>query len=234
MSSHVSYFDPMGVHGYHYLFKCLLLGDSSVGKSSIVERYVENKFSSDFITTIGVDFKVQSFSWDDKIVKLQIWDTAGQERFRCIVKNYYRGANGVIIVYDISDPETARGVVKWIKEVEEYTSSNTSIILVGNKTDLVENGLVHDDTVEETRAIIQSILDCYPDISNYECSAKQGCHVEDAFIGLVKRMINTRRSEYDPYGSRLQPKDSTSQGGALRLSSTSIIGSSGIFSSCCS
>mmetsp|Transcript_68143 Transcript_68143/g.189022 ORF Transcript_68143/g.189022 Transcript_68143/m.189022 type:complete len:189 (+) Transcript_68143:295-861(+) len=93
--------------GYNHLVKLLLIGDSAVGKSSILLRYADDSFSSSFITTIGIDFKIKSIQLDDdKKVKLQIWDTAGQERFKTITTAYYRGAMGILLVYDVSNPNT--------------------------------------------------------------------------------------------------------------------------------
>ena len=98
---------------FDYLFKVLLIGDSSVGKSSILLRFSDNEFTSSYISTIGVDFKVRTLDVGGKIVKLQIWDTAGQERFRTITTTYYRGSNGIIIVYDVSNRDSFLNVQQW-------------------------------------------------------------------------------------------------------------------------
>ena len=96
----------MAANDYDYLFKVLIIGNSGVGKSCLLLRFAENMFSDNYISTIGVDFKIRKMELDGKSVKLQIWDTAGQDRFRTIIKSYYRGSNGIIVVYDITDRET--------------------------------------------------------------------------------------------------------------------------------
>uniref|UniRef100_A0A7N4V4I6 Uncharacterized protein n=1 Tax=Sarcophilus harrisii TaxID=9305 RepID=A0A7N4V4I6_SARHA len=102
-----------------YLFKLLLIGDSGVGKSCLLLRFADNKYSDDYACTIGVDFKIRTIQLNGKIVKLQIWDTAGQERFHTITSSYYRGAHGVILVYDVSSLESFVNVKQWLVEVEE-------------------------------------------------------------------------------------------------------------------
>ena len=91
---------------YDYLFKLLIIGDSGVGKSCLLLRFAEGTYTDSYISTIGVDFKIHTVNLDGKVVKLQIWDTAGQERFRTITSSYYRGAHGIIVVYDVTDQET--------------------------------------------------------------------------------------------------------------------------------
>jgi len=136
-----------------YLLKLLLIGDSGVGKSSLLMRFSENSFSDTFISTIGVDFKIRVFDVDGKRVKLQVWDTAGQERFRTITSSYYRGAHGMIIVYYISNQTTFYNVKGWLQEIERYSvassGSNNSNregevikMIVGNKKDLEANRAV--------------------------------------------------------------------------------------------
>merc|ERR1712006_60493 len=95
---------------YDYLFKLLLIGDSGVGKSCLLLRFADDTYTESYISTIGVDFKIRTINLDGKCVKLQIWDTAGQERFRTITSSYYRGAHGIIVVYDVTDRETFNNV----------------------------------------------------------------------------------------------------------------------------
>uniref|UniRef100_A0A452XJS4 Uncharacterized protein n=1 Tax=Aegilops tauschii subsp. strangulata TaxID=200361 RepID=A0A452XJS4_AEGTS len=129
-----------------YLFKLLLIGDSSVGKSCLLLRFADDAYVDTYISTIGVDFKIRTVELDGKSVKLQIWDTAGQERFRTITSSYYRGAHGIIIVYDVTDRESFNNVKQWLSEIDRYASDSVCKLLVGNKCDLVDSKVV--DTEE--------------------------------------------------------------------------------------
>ena len=121
---------------YDYLFKMLIIGNSGVGKSCLLLRYAENSFNENFFNTIGVDFKLKTVKHENDVIKLQIWDTAGQERFRTLTASYYRGAQGIIIVYDVTDRETFDNVRTWINEIEKYSQAGVCKILVGNKCDM--------------------------------------------------------------------------------------------------
>ena len=105
---------------YDYLFKLLLIGDSGVGKSCLLLRFADDTYTESYISTIGVDFKIRTIELEGKTVKLQIWDTAGQERFRTITSSYYRGAHGIIVVYDVTDESTFANVKQWLQEIERY------------------------------------------------------------------------------------------------------------------
>lgn len=120
---------------YDYLFKILLVGDTMVGKSSILLKFVDNVFTHHSISTIGVDFKIKTIELGDKKAKFQIWDTAGQDRFRSIVSSYYRGAHGIIITYDVNEEESFQNITKWYDEIKHY-ANHPVLMLVGNKTDL--------------------------------------------------------------------------------------------------
>jgi len=119
-----------------YLFKLLLVGESGVGKSCLLLRYADNVYNENYISTIGVDFKIRTIEIDGKRVKLQIWDTAGQERFRNIVSSYYRSADAVIFAYDMTDHHTFSKVTSWIAEVEKFSKKDAVKILVGTKSDM--------------------------------------------------------------------------------------------------
>lgn len=122
-----------------YLLKLILLGDSGVGKTNLLSQFVRNRFIQDFKTTIGVEYATKTLTVDDKVVKAQIWDTAGQERFRAITTAYYKGANGALLVYDITSSVTFNSLEKWLRELREKTEENILIMLVGNKSDLSES-----------------------------------------------------------------------------------------------
>ena len=112
-----------------------MIGDTGVGKSCILLRFADDTFTENKISTIGVDFRFRTVKLDKRVVKLQIWDTAGQERFRTITSAYYRGADGIILVYDVTSEESFNHVNDWFIEVNRYASENTCKLLVGNKID---------------------------------------------------------------------------------------------------
>ncbi|KAK8266160.1 hypothetical protein V6Z12_D12G227500 [Gossypium hirsutum] len=133
---------------YDYLFKLLLIGDSGVGKSCLLLRFADDSYLDSYISTIGVDFKIRTVEHDGKIIKLQIWDTAGQERFRTITSSYYRGAHGIIIVYDVTDQESFNNVNQWLNEISRYGSENVNKLLVGNKSDLTAKKVVSPEAAQ--------------------------------------------------------------------------------------
>ena len=134
---------------YDYLFKVLLIGNSGVGKSSLLLRFADDVFTDNFMPTIGVDFKIRTIEVDGKTIKLQIWDTAGQERFKTITSSYYKGAHGIIVTYDITDRESFSAIENWMGEVEKHASDNISRILVGNKSDMEDSRQVSSDEGKE-------------------------------------------------------------------------------------
>ncbi|KAJ8760542.1 hypothetical protein K2173_015209 [Erythroxylum novogranatense] len=123
---------------YDWLIKLLLIGDSGVGKSCLLLRFSDGSFTTSFITTIGIDFKIRTIELDGKRIKLQIWDAAGQERFRTITTAYYRGAMGILLVYDVTD-ESSFNIRNWIRNIEQHASDNVNKILIGNKADMDES-----------------------------------------------------------------------------------------------
>jgi small GTP-binding protein len=124
---------------YDSLVKCVLVGDSGVGKSCLLLRLVDDTFSSSYMSTIGVDFKLQSALTERLRVKMQIWDTAGQERFLSVTTSYYRGAFVIAVVVDLTDRETFASVQRWMSLIQQHASDNVSVLLIGNKADIVES-----------------------------------------------------------------------------------------------
>ncbi|VDK67210.1 unnamed protein product [Onchocerca ochengi] len=167
---------------YDYLFKLLLIGDSGVGKSCLLLRFADDTYTESYISTIGVDFKIRTIDLDGKTIKLQIWDTAGQERFRTITSSYYRGAHGIIVVYDITDQESFNNVKQWLQEIDRYACENVNKLLVGNKCDLTTRRAVEQNAAKE-----------YADqlgIPFLETSAKSSTNVEQAFITMASEIKN--------------------------------------------
>ncbi|VDL95672.1 unnamed protein product [Schistocephalus solidus] len=169
-----------------YLFKLLLIGDSGVGKSCLLLRFADDTYTETYISTIGVDFKIRTIELDGKVVKLQIWDTAGQERFRTITSSYYRGAHGIILVYDITDAESFANVKMWLSEVERYASASVSRLLVGNKADLSTKRAVQ---TSDAQALADSL-----GIPFLETSAKNATNVEEAFYKMAEKIKKTTPS----------------------------------------
>ncbi|GJM94156.1 hypothetical protein PR202_ga10775 [Eleusine coracana subsp. coracana] len=194
-----------------YLFKLLLIGDSGVGKSCLLLRFAvssqplskqlfllgakkfflftsqDDSYLESYISTIGVDFKIRTVEQDGKTIKLQIWDTAGQERFRTITSSYYRGAHGIIVVYDVTDQESFNNVKQWLNEIDRYASENVNKLLVGNKCDLAENRVV---SFEAGKALADEI-----GIPFLETSAKDATNVEKAFMTMAGEIKNRMASQ---------------------------------------
>jgi len=172
---------------YDYLFKLLLIGDSGVGKSCLLLRFADDTYTESYISTIGVDFKIRTIEMEGKTIKLQIWDTAGQERFRTITSSYYRGAHGIIIVYDCTDKESFSNVKHWMQEIEKYASDSVNKLLVGNKNDLASKKVVSYD---EAKELADSL-----GIRFLETSAKNAHNVEQAFqvmAGEIKKRVGSQ------------------------------------------
>lgn len=165
---------------YDFLFKLLLIGNSAVGKSSLLLRFSDNIFNESFLPTIGVDFKIRTFELSGKTVKLQIWDTAGQERFKTITSSYYKGAHGIILTYDITDKQSFKDIENWLTEVEKFANENVIKLLVGNKSDLESSRQVK---FEEGKEFADSL-----GVQFIETSAKNSSNVEKAFFTLANEI----------------------------------------------
>ena len=166
-----------------YIIKILTLGDTQVGKSSIVLRYTEDKFDDNQFSTIGIDYKTKYMKMDDSSVKVLIWDTAGQEKFRNIAKQYYKGANGVLLIYDICSRKTFERVEFWLKELKENNRIDELFIcLVGNKSDLEDKREISIEEGEKY-AIDNNIL-------FLEVSAKSGKGITDLFKKVIKGALD--------------------------------------------
>ena len=180
------------------LYKILLLGDSSVGKTCFLMRYADNTFQEIHMSTIGLDYKLKNVQLDGgKIVKVQIWDTAGQDRFRSITKNYYKGAHGIILIYDVTSRKTFENVKNWVEQIKEEVSDKVNIILVGNKIDDEKNRKV---STEEGKQMADSC-----ELEFFETSAKSGVNIDSTFNELVKKTVETY-SKTEGKGEKLNSK----------------------------
>lgn len=166
----------------HILLKTLLVGDSGTGKSAIIIRYVEDRFSDEFISTIGVDFKIKRIQIGEKIVQQQIWDTAGQERFRSITSSYYRLSNGVMIIFDVMNRESFDNINYWMEQTNKHSGQDAVKYIVGNKCDIPSSERAM--TVEEGRALAQSLGCKY-----FEVSAKDNTGIDALFEEIATDML---------------------------------------------
>lgn len=163
---------------YDMQIKLLMIGDSGVGKTCLLLRYANDSFSPTFITTIGIDFKIKNIEIDDKRVKLQIWDTAGQERFRTITTSYFRGAQGIVLVYDVTDRRSFESIRNWISQIQQHADVHVNKILVGNKCDMLDEKVV---STEEGQKLASEF-----GMKFWETSAKNDVNVEQSFHSIAK------------------------------------------------
>ena len=166
---------------YDMIFKILVIGDSGVGKSNLLLRYVKNEFASDMRSTVGVEFGTKMLKIDNYDVKAQIWDTAGQERYRAITSAYYKGAKGVLIVYDITRKNSFENVDKWLNDFKMKSDDDAVIVIVGNKSDLINEREV---SIEEATLKAQ-----VNHLAFFETSAKENENVHSAFISLITQVV---------------------------------------------
>ena len=163
----------------NYVFKVLLLGDSTVGKTCFLMRFTENTFQEIYMSTIGLDYRFKKMPVDDgKEGTVQIWDTAGQDRFRAITKNYYKGAHGIILIYDVTNQKTFENVRNWVTQIRENASEKAIIYIVGNKIDDKQNKVV---TKEDGEKMAKEF-----DLKFFEASAKEDINIAPTFEALVK------------------------------------------------
>ena len=171
----------MEEEGYDFIFKVLLLGNSDVGKSSLLLRYVDSVWNDAFVPTIGVDFKVKTLNINDKKIKMHIWDTAGQERFRTVVATYFRGAHGILLLYDVTNKDSFKNLENWLIEIEKNAQEKVLKILIGNKCDLTDDREIQSD--EGKAFALRNGMEFM------ETSAKMNTNVTEAFETLGKLMI---------------------------------------------
>ena len=163
------------------VYKVLLLGDTTVGKTCFLMKYTDKTFQDVHISTIGLDYRLKSMVLKNgKNIKLQIWDTAGQDRFRAITKNYYKGANGIILIYDVTNPKTYDNVKNWVTQIREEASPNVVVYLCGNKIDMKE-----ERQVKEEDGKIMAEEFGFP---FNETSARDGININETFEDLVERI----------------------------------------------
>jgi small GTP-binding protein len=172
---------------YNYLFKILILGDSFVGKTNMLKRFLNNEFDMNTKETVGVEFGSKNFTMgENDIVKAQIWDTAGQERYRSVTKAYYKGAKGALLVYDITRKSTFENIDNWLIDLRTNADKDILIVLIGNKSDLLDNREVSSEDA-------QTKAEQY-NVAYMETSAKNGDNISKAFTELVEQVYKANIS----------------------------------------
>jgi len=169
-----------------------LLGDSGVGKSSLLFRWVEDTFNVSLVGTIGVDFKVKRVKIGDDEVHIQIWDTAGQQKFHKITTAYYRGAHGILLVYDVTSQRSLQNISYWMDNIKQHSSNKVNIALIGNKVDMRESTGTRARSIS-THDGQKAAADC--NVPYFETSAKTGEGVEHAFMSVAHQVIQALFSD---------------------------------------
>lgn len=168
-----------------FIFKVILIGPGAVGKTSLLERFVHNRFSQKYELTIGVDFLTKTVEIGPNSVRITIWDIGGQERFKFMRNRFYDGARGALLVFDLSRGQTYKDIKKWLNEFRQFAGNKVPFVLIGNKADLLKD---IGEIVERSEA--QKFAENEGSIY-IETSAKTGDNVEEAFLQLVRKLIKT-------------------------------------------
>ncbi|XP_036006998.1 ras-related protein Rab-15-like isoform X1 [Fundulus heteroclitus] len=174
---------------YDVLFRLLLLGDSGVGKTCMLRRFAEGEFDPSHISTIGVDFKMKTVQIDGLRVRVQIWDTAGQERYQTITKQYYRRAQGIVFVYDITDLPSFKHIAKWAGDVDEFAPEDVQTILVGNKAD---EELRRQVTTDQGKKLAETY-----GMEFFEASASTSTNISESFIRVTELVLQAQKRDMD-------------------------------------
>ena len=165
-------------------FKILTIGESGVGKTCILRRFVENKFLKNHLATIGIDFKTKTLNINNQEIKLKIWDTAGQERFRNITTQYYKGADGIVLVYDLTDEASYEKIKDWMDQILSNTQQEEiGLVLLGNKCDMEPRNVTEDQGKKMAEEL---------KISYFETSALNGQGIKEAFEQLTRDIMKKK------------------------------------------
>ena len=179
----------MEKESYDLLFKLILIGDSSVGKSNILLKYLKNEFDQNSRATVGVEFGTKNLMINNKKIKIQIWDTAGQERYRSITSAYYKGAKGALIVYDITRKNTFDSIDKWIADLKLNGDKNICIVILGNKSDLNEQREVDKELGMKKSEMFKTAF--------METSALNGENITKAFDEIIQQIYQMNKNSFE-------------------------------------
>ena len=193
-------------------YKIMVLGESRVGKTSLIKRYTKDQFGGVYLTTVGMDFQDKIIEIEDKKVRLQIWDTAGQERFRNVTKSYFQSSQGLVLVYDITDRESFEKLNFWVDNIKNNAPENAKFILVGNKCDLANERKV---SYEEGENYAKNL-----NIKFFEASARDGTNVNELFFYLANEIYQD---------NKLKGNNNSNNGVILRLAPSNNVKRFGCF-----
>ncbi len=187
-------------NNYDMIFKIVLIGDSSVGKTNILSKYISDEYDPDTQATIGVELSTKNYTFDNNEVKVQIWDTAGQEKYRSITSSYYKGAHGCLLVYDITRKATFENIDKWLAEIKLSSNNEINMVLIGNKCDLEDKREVSIEEAQNKAKLLNMAF--------METSALNGTNVEKAFNELVNNVYqNNKQIFHQDVNIRIDDKD---------------------------
>ncbi|GAB6031883.1 hypothetical protein CHUAL_010279 [Chamberlinius hualienensis] len=198
-------------------YKILVLGDSNVGKTCIVHRFCDERYYDTYISTIGIDFKQKIINLDGTPIKLQIWDTAGQERFRTLTTAYYRGAMGILLMYDITNMDSFNHLSYWLRNIEDNASPDVVKVLVGNKCDAASGR-----AIETERG--QQMADTF-DIPFFEVSCKSNINIDEVFVAIA-RNIRERRERRASKFDEMERQRMIASNSSTKLDQTSSVNAS--------
>ena len=177
----------MDEDNYEMMFKVVLVGDSFVGKTNIMSKYLKNEFHEDSKATVGVEFGAKQFKIEGHTVKAQIWDTAGQERYKAITSAYYKGAKGAFAVYDITRRSSFESIEKWVNDLTSTADKNVTIVIIGNKSDLEDHRQITKEEGQEKANKLQ--------VAFLETSAFSGENLDKAFEMMVNEIYKKCHEE---------------------------------------
>ena len=170
--------------------KVLILGESKVGKSSILNRFTEKTYLESLSPTLGIDYKIMKMNISGFELKMQIWDTAGQERFRSITESFYKGCQAVLLVFDLTDKDTFYKIKNWLNNINEKAGNSVFIVLVGNKCDLKSNEDVEIVSQDEIYQMTQDT-----DIKYFATSAKEDVNIQEVFYYIARAVVDKEMKE---------------------------------------